>query len=119
MGVENQPIGIHIILDGYEISPERLTDAMRLSQALTDAAQAAGMTPLSEPSMHLFPGGGITAFLPLAESHLALHTYPEHGYIAADCFTCGMPDGADRAVAVLCAALGQGRFDIRRLERGR
>ena len=111
-------IGTHILLDGYELAPERLTDAALLSQALTDAARAAEMTPLSEPVVHLFAGGGLTAFLPLAESHLALHTYPERGYIAADCFTCGLPDGADRAVAVLCRALGEGRFDIRRLERG-
>ena len=111
-------VGIHILLDGYEISPERLTNTPLLSQALTDAALAAEMTPLSEPVVHRFPGGGLTAFLPLAESHLALHTYPERGYIAADCFTCGLPDGADRAVAVLCRALGEGRFEIRRLERG-
>ena len=101
MGVENRPIGVHIILDGYEIAPERLTDATRLAQALTDAARAAGMIPLSEPSVHLFPGGGLTAFLPLAESHLALHTYPEHAYIAADCFTCGMPDGADKKCQIV------------------
>lgn len=118
MGVNRTPIGIHILLDGEEILPERLKDAKLLAQALTDAALAAGMSALSEPVVHCFPGGGLTAFLPLAESHLALHTYPERGYIAADCFTCGAPDSADRAVAVLCAALGQGKFEIRRLERG-
>ncbi len=111
-------VGIHVLLDGYEIASERLTDVALLTQALTEAALAAEMTPLSEPVVHLFPGGGLTAFLPLAESHLALHTYPERGYIAADCFTCGLPDGADRAVSVLCAALGEGRFEIRKLERG-
>jgi S-adenosylmethionine decarboxylase len=111
-------VGIHVLLDGYELLPERLTDAHGLAEALLAAAQAAEMTPLSEPVLHVFPGGGVTAFLPLAESHLALHTYPERGYIAADCFTCGLPDGADRAVSVLCKALGAGRFEIRKLERG-
>jgi S-adenosylmethionine decarboxylase len=113
-----KPIGIHLLLDAYEISPSHLTDAPRLAQALTEAALAAQMTPLSAPVVHVFPGGGLTAFLPLAESHLALHTYPERGYIAADCFTCGLPEGADRAMTVLCSALGEGHFEIRRLERG-
>ncbi|MBB6052691.1 adenosylmethionine decarboxylase [Armatimonas rosea] len=111
-------VGVHVLLDGYELRPERLTNAHGLAQALLAAAQAAEMTPLSEPVVHVFPGGGVTAFLPLAESHLALHTYPERGYIAADCFTCGLPDGADRAVSVLCEALGSGRFELRKLERG-
>lgn len=112
-------VGVHVLLDGYELAPERLTDAEGLARALTDAAHAAGMTPLSEPVVHVFPGGGLTAFLPLAESHLALHTYPERGYIAADCFTCGAPDGADQAVRVLCEALGKGHFECFRRERGR
>jgi S-adenosylmethionine decarboxylase len=77
------------------------------------------MTPLSEPVLHAFPGGGLTGFLPLAESHIAFHSYPEVGYLAADVFTCGPdPDGPDRAVAVLLDALRPARPVVRRLARG-
>ncbi len=37
---------------------------------------------------HKFPGGGYTGFLLLAESHLAIHTWPEKEYAAIDIFGC-------------------------------
>jgi S-adenosylmethionine decarboxylase len=112
-------IGVHLLLDFYEVDPERLTDATLLSQALVEAATAACMTPLSAPVLHRFPGGGLTGFLPLAESHISFHTYPEYGYLAADVFTCGKdPQGPDRAVAILEAALQPGRLSVRRFQRG-
>jgi len=118
-GVRAAPVGTHLLLDLYDVAPERLTDAELLSGALTGAARDAGMTPLSEPVLHCFPGGGLTGFLPLAESHIAFHSYPELGYLAADVFTCGPDPGApDRAVAVLLAALSPGRPCVRRFDRG-
>lgn len=112
-------IGTHLLIDLYEVPPGYLTDAERLSEALTGAACAADMTPLSAPVLHRFPGGGLTGFLPLAESHIAFHSYPEYGYLAADVFTCGDdPEAPDRAVAVLTAALCPGRADVRRFARG-
>lgn len=47
------------------------------------------LNPLHEPRWHLFPGeGGITGFVMLAESHLACHTYPEHGVITLNLYCC-------------------------------
>ncbi len=112
-------IGVHLLLDFYDVHTERLTDGELLSQMLTEAATAASMTPLSAPVLHTFPGGGFTAFLPLAESHIAFHTYPEYGYLAADVFTCGKdPEGPDKAVAVLEAGIRPGRVCVRRFQRG-
>jgi S-adenosylmethionine decarboxylase len=98
-------VGVHLLLDLYGVARERLTDTDLLRQALRDAAAAAGMTPLSEPVLHTFPGGGLTGFLPLAESHIAFHSYPELEYIAMDCFTCGDPEGVEKAQAVFWQAL--------------
>jgi S-adenosylmethionine decarboxylase proenzyme len=117
------PIGHHALLDLYDVPAALLTDAEHLGKALTDAALAAGMTPLSAPVLHRFPGrtgrsgGGLTGFLPLAESHIALHSYPEWGYLAADVFTCGACP-PEAAVAVLQAALRPGRACVRVLRRG-
>ncbi|MBC8104145.1 MAG: adenosylmethionine decarboxylase [Cytophagales bacterium] len=118
-GEGKKGIGIHLLLDFYGIAPERLTDADLLSRALLASARAAKMTPLSAPVLHRFPGGGLTGFLPLAESHIAFHSYPEIGYLAADVFTCGAdPEGPDRAVAILRDALRPGRESVRRFARG-
>lgn len=110
-------IGMHALLDFYGASVDALTDAKRVADALLAAAHAAGMTPLGIPVVHTFPGGGLTAFLPLAESHIAVHTYPERAYLAADIFTCGAP-GVDPAVEVLLDRFAPSTSCVRIVDRG-
>ena len=97
-------IGKHLLADLYGVAVERLDDPTLLARCLADAARRCGMTPLAAPVMHRFPGGGVTGFILLAESHIALHTYPEHAYLALDVFSCGGSDPND-ALEVFCKAL--------------
>jgi S-adenosylmethionine decarboxylase len=85
-------IGRHLMADLYGVAPGQLCDGALLSRCLLSAAARVGLTPVAEPAVHVFPGGGLTAFLLLAESHIALHTYPERGFLALDLFTCGSGD---------------------------
>jgi S-adenosylmethionine decarboxylase len=110
-------VGIHVLLDFYGVAPGLLTDAAGLAECLREAAKASGMTALSAPVLHGFSGGGLTGFLPLAESHLAIHTYPELRYAAADIFTCG-PGGPEGAMDVLRRALHPEREKVQFLTRG-
>lgn len=114
---ERAEAGTHTLMDLHGVSPERLTDAELFSGLLLQAARAAGATPLSGPVIHRFPGGGLTAFLPLSESHIAAHTYPERGYLAADVFTCGACS-SEAAVAVFRETLRPAREEIRSIVRG-
>ena len=54
----------------------------------------------------------------IAESHLAIHTWPEYGYMAADFFTCGEGADADAAIEVLRAAFEAEHVECRYLTRG-
>ena len=79
----------HGLLDLYGCPAELLRDEQRLTQVLQQAAQTAGATILSS-HFHTFGGeGGVTGVLLLAESHISIHTWPEHGFAAADVFLCG------------------------------
>jgi S-adenosylmethionine decarboxylase len=63
-----------------------------IEAALASAAAASGATLLSTHA-HGFPaGGGYTAVALLAESHITVHTWPEHDYVAIDAFMCGALD---------------------------
>ena len=56
---------------------------------MREAASLAGATILGA---FLHPFGqsfGVTGFLVLAESHISVHTWPEHDYAAFDVFMCG------------------------------
>ena len=85
-------IGRHLLIDFHEVSAERLDDAELLSRLLAEAARRGGLTPLGPPVLHRFEGGGLTGYLLLSESHIAVHTYPELGFAALDIFACGSGD---------------------------
>ena len=66
---------------------------------------------------HFEEGGGATHLALLAESHIAIHTWPETGFIAVDIFMCGEAD-AKAAVAIAVEVLRPERADIMTLRRG-
>lgn len=81
-------LGTHLLLDLKECNPELLDDLQYIRQAMIGAAEEAGATIVGE-NFHKFDPLGVTGILAVAESHLCIHTWPEHGYAAADIFTCG------------------------------
>ncbi|KAF6256332.1 S-adenosylmethionine decarboxylase-domain-containing protein [Scenedesmus sp. NREL 46B-D3] len=87
------PKGRHILLEYYHIPGHLfapLTDTARLRHALTVLIQQSGMTYLGN-TCHVFEGTeGVTCVFLLSESHISIHTWPEHGYAALDIFTCGV-----------------------------
>jgi len=69
----NQYAGEHLIVDLWKCD--------YLEAALSSAAIAANATVL-QSWMHSVPGGGVTGVVLLAESHISIHTWPEHDYAA-------------------------------------
>ena len=61
---------------------------------------------------------GVTALALIAESHVAIHTWPEYGYAAVDAFTCGDRASAEEACRYLVEVFRAGRHVLRKLERG-
>ncbi len=83
-----QFLGRQILVEFHECSPELLGDAARLRSILREAVRRSGATILHETA-HEFSPQGVSVVVVLAESHAALHTWPEHGYASLDVFTCG------------------------------
>lgn len=85
-----QVIGKHLIADFYGALYQ--TDLKNIEKALGAAANAAGAVVLNVV-VHRFPNSsGVTGVAILAESHISIHTWPEHDYIALDIFMCGNSD---------------------------
>ena len=64
---------IHLIADFK--SPKFIENIAELKRVLLGAAKAANNTPL-KTSIYKFPVQGITGVVLLAESHIAIHTWP-------------------------------------------
>ena len=107
-------IGRHLLLEHW--GGRGLDDAALLEAAMRRAAAAGGATVLGA-HLHRFAGGGVTGVLLLAESHVTVHTWPEHGYAALDLFLCG-PADVEAAADALDAALRPERSQRRVVERG-
>src|SRR5580704_6526712 len=110
-------LGRHTLVELYDCEPARLQDLDGVERALLGAARAAGAT-IRESRFHRFDPQGISGFVVLAESHLSIHCWPEHGYAAVDLFTCGPRMHPERATELLAGAFVAGRMEIRELLRG-
>lgn len=81
--------GLHVIADlsGCADGPI-MTDAALLEKTCLTLVREAGLADVGR-LFHAFPGGGgVTGTVVLAESHLSLHTWPEHRYVSLDVFVC-------------------------------
>jgi len=84
----HSPIGIHYLLECSGIDAVILTDKDLLEKILHQGATDAGAT-IVETTIHEFNPHGLSGVIVIAESHIAIHTWPEHQYAAIDIFTCG------------------------------
>ena len=117
MAESHPPHGRHILLDVWGVDPDTLNDLGAMQQAMLEAAAAAGATVV-DATFHRFPAQGLSGVVVLAESHISVHTFPEHGYAAFDVFTCGSRVDADRACEYLVHSVrAEDRFE-RRFVRG-
>ncbi|WP_425229558.1 adenosylmethionine decarboxylase [Sphingomonas sp.] len=95
-----------------------LDDGDRVEAALREAVAAAQATLLDVRLHHFGEGHGVTGVALLAESHISIHTWPEHGYAAVDIFLCGSGHDLDAALAALTARLEATDCEERRVARG-
>lgn len=84
----------------YDCDRQILDDVERIDRIVVEAARAANATVVSQVG-HQFAPYGVSAIVAIGESHLAVHTWPEHGYCAADIFTCGEHTDNEAAFEVL------------------
>eukprot|EP00041_Stephanoeca_diplocostata_P018808 m.397420 g.397420 ORF g.397420 m.397420 type:complete len:760 (+) comp21129_c0_seq3:328-2607(+) len=83
--------GQHIVLDLYGVDAAVLDDEEGLANVSSALLHGLGMTILSIRSHKLSPQG-VSITVTIAESHLTIHTWPEHGTALIDMFTCGATD---------------------------
>jgi S-adenosylmethionine decarboxylase len=113
---EELPNSIHLTAD-FE-SPKVINDPQKIRRILFAAAKAANNTPLRS-AVYKFPVQGVTGVILLAESHIALHTWPECNYMAVDIFTCGDKTQPSKALEYLKKVFAPRNVIVREIKRGR
>jgi len=110
-------LGKHLLLELNDCDPKLLNDISFIRDVMLAAANESGATVLGE-SFHQFSPQGVSGVILIAESHLSVHTWPEHGYAGADIFTCGTRVKPEKAAEVIIAKLKPGTHSVILMNRG-
>jgi spermidine synthase/S-adenosylmethionine decarboxylase len=119
--------GLHLIADLHDCrcEPRLLSDAGALRELCLVVCSTPGLTPVGQ-IFHQFGSAeqpaGATGAVVLAESHLAIHTWPELGSVTLDLYVCNFSQDnsavARAAFERLIAAFVPGRLVRQELARG-
>jgi S-adenosylmethionine decarboxylase len=115
--MEYSTFGRHVAVDTWGVDFELLNNAEFLQSQMVEAAEACGATVLSVQAKQFEPQGA-TVLVLLSESHLSIHTYPEKGFAALDCYTCGDTVDPQLAIDYMISVLKPNATYAKKLVRG-
>ena len=105
------------VVEAFGCDAERLADRATLAALLDRMVNELALRPVGAGQWHVFPPpGGMTGMLLLAESHLTVHTFPEHRSLCLNLFCC-TPRPAWPFAERLAEAVGAARVSVRHLAR--
>ncbi|HEX2036625.1 MAG TPA: S-adenosylmethionine decarboxylase [Chloroflexota bacterium] len=100
----------HLVVDGFVDDVSRISEIAPIFELLDTLPLEIGMTKITQPYVFRYHGvvpedWGITGMVIIAESHISIHTFPEHRRFHMDVFSC-KPFDSDGALRLIEARLG-------------
>jgi S-adenosylmethionine decarboxylase len=111
------PLGRHLLAEFFDCNSNLLNNLALIEQTMKEAALACGAT-IVQSCFHHFSPYGVSGVVVIAESHLAIHTWPEHGYASVDLYTCGEACDPEVAFEYLREKFAAGHASFVALQRG-
>lgn len=109
-------LGRHVLGEYFDC--DRLpTQPQILQKQLEDAARLIHATVV-QSVFHEFNPYGLSGVVVIAESHLAIHTWPEHRCASVDLYTCSLEIDPRPAFEYLNRVFRAGRYDVLEIPRG-
>src|SRR5215813_4319059 len=117
VALSSEALGIHLLVEMRDCLTERLDDLQWVRWVMIEAALRTKAT-IVNTAFHKFNPVGISGVVVIAESHLSIHTWPEHRYAAVDIFSCGETLKPAEAANYLVEQFGAGRASCVEVKRG-
>ncbi len=109
------PYYVHLMAD-FETG-RIVEDIQEVEDILFAAAKKANNTPL-KVAVHKFSPHGVTGVILLAESHIAIHSWPEFNYLAVDIFTCGRKSRPRKALEYIQKCFQAKEIKVQEIKEG-
>jgi len=110
-------LGRHLVVEMYGVQSTLLHDLSLAKRVLRESIEACKATFMGE-HYTVFAAGGISGIVVIAESHISIHTWPEHGYAAVDIFTCGDQVDPWSAYEVFIKYYSPSKVNVTEIKRG-
>jgi S-adenosylmethionine decarboxylase len=81
-------LGMHYLAEFHQCPYEIINNTDLVEDIMNRAAEKSRAT-IIKSLFHKFSPHGVSGIIVVAESHFAIHTWPEHGYASVDLFSCG------------------------------
>ncbi|MHB1627677.1 MAG: adenosylmethionine decarboxylase [Bacilli bacterium] len=109
--------GRHVIAELWGCKADMLNDLHGIERIMVSAALESG-AEVREVAFHKFAPQGVSGVVIISESHLTIHSFPEHGYASIDVYTCGDRIDPNVACDYITRALGALKRETVELPRG-
>ena len=117
-GVRCPPIGVEWVVDAVGCEALQLADLAFVRTVCEDVVRRLELNVVGQPQWHQFPEpSGVTGLYLLSESHLACHTFPEHGLATFNLYCCRRRVSLDWE-RLLTERLGAQEVRVREIDRG-
>ncbi len=117
--------GPQLVLDLYGCNKQKLADREFIYRLLDGLPKHIGMTKIADPHLLYYEGqegsfdkGGLSGFVLIGESHIAIHTFVEQEHAFIDIFSCKDFD-VEKAERLLVEALEAKKVEKNLFARGR
>jgi len=106
-----------VIAELWECDHNLLNDQDEVEKIMVNAALEAG-AEVREVVFHKFHPHGVSGVVVISESHLTIHSFPEHGYASIDVYTCGERIDPKVASDLIAKGLRAGKKEWVQIPRG-
>jgi len=115
--MKNPYLGYQKTIDFYDCDTHIINDCDIIETTLLEAAKIMELTVVNT-TIHSFSPIGVSGVIVIKESHIAIHTWPEHGYVAIDIFTCSPDHTLDNGISFLQERFKASRISQKEILRG-
>lgn len=110
-------LGRHLIVEMHGCPSNLLRDPSLARRVLRESVNACNATFMGDYYTE-FREGGVSGIAVVAESHISIHTWPEHSYAAIDIFTCGDHVDPWKAYEVFVSNYRPEKVNVTEMKRG-